>query len=150
MARAILAAAADAVGAPATDGSEEPSLEARAILAAAQVVAVGVELLADALRGQAVDVEPVDWRPPAPGTEAPLRAAMADPRRSAANAEAIGRVLAAGAQLVDRARVGRPRILGVDESLEVVPDRCLLARDVRGEPVQQLAVGRRGRGRVVP
>ncbi len=40
MARAILAAAADAAGAPATDGSGEPSLEARAILAAAQVIAV--------------------------------------------------------------------------------------------------------------
>ncbi len=40
MARAIRAAAADAAGAAETDGSEEPSLEARAILAAAQVVAV--------------------------------------------------------------------------------------------------------------
>ena len=65
------------------------------------VVTVGVPLLADALRAQAVTVEPVDWSPPDPGVLPDLEAVMADPRRVAANGRAVGRMLAAGAQLVD-------------------------------------------------
>ena len=38
------------------------------------VVTVGAGMFADAVAGQAVDVERVDWRPPMPGTEADLAA----------------------------------------------------------------------------
>ena len=65
------------------------------------VVTAGVERFADALRAQDVDVTEVDWRPPPPGTEAALATVMADPRRVEANAVAVGRMLAAGAELVD-------------------------------------------------
>ena len=43
------------------------------------VVTAGVDLLADALDAQAVDVRRVDWRPPMPGTEADLAALAVDP-----------------------------------------------------------------------
>jgi hypothetical protein len=66
-----------------------------------RVVTAGVEVLATALAAQAVTPVVVDWRPPLPGTEAALAAVLADPSRPAANAEAAGRMLAAGAALVD-------------------------------------------------
>jgi hypothetical protein len=69
-----------------------------------QVVATGVSLFADALAAQAVDVTTVDWRPPlgaGSGIEEPLARVVADPRRAEANATAVGRMLAAGARLVD-------------------------------------------------
>ena len=53
------------------------------------VVSVGADLLADAVAAQAVDVDPVDWRPPMPGTEADLATVAADPRRRDANAQAL-------------------------------------------------------------
>ena len=70
------------------------------------VVTAGVALFEDALAAQAVTVAPVDWRPPldAPGTPAvedALARVLADPRRPGANATAVGRMLAAGARLVD-------------------------------------------------
>jgi len=65
------------------------------------VVAAGVDLFADALAAQAVEVERVAWQPPPAGTEDELRRVLADPRRAAANAEAARRMLAAGATLVD-------------------------------------------------
>ncbi|GAA4354273.1 YlbE family protein [Angustibacter luteus] len=67
------------------------------------VVTAGVDLLADALSAQAVDVHRVDWRPPLGGAEVPaqLGAVLTDPRRVTANATALSRVLAAGAELVD-------------------------------------------------
>jgi hypothetical protein len=65
------------------------------------VVAAGAGLLADALRAQAVPVEQVDWRPPAVGSAAALARVMADPRRAAANATAVERMLSAEAVLVD-------------------------------------------------
>lgn len=61
--------------------------------------AVGVELFADSLRAQAVDVVEVPWRPPL-GELTALRTAMTDPRRTAANETALARMLAAGAELV--------------------------------------------------
>ncbi|RJK96725.1 DUF1116 domain-containing protein [Vallicoccus soli] len=71
----------------------------------AAVVTAGASLLADALTAQAVAVEPVDWRPPlaADGLDVPaaLARVLADPRREEADATAVGRMLAAGAQLVD-------------------------------------------------
>ncbi|MGO4599414.1 oxamate carbamoyltransferase subunit AllG family protein [Terrabacter sp. 2RAF25] len=65
------------------------------------VAAVGVSLFADALRAQAVPVSEVAWQPPVAGTSGDLARVLADPRRDAANAEALRRMLAAGADLVD-------------------------------------------------
>ncbi|MDQ1624923.1 MAG: hypothetical protein QOJ49_421 [Actinomycetota bacterium] len=67
------------------------------------VVAAGAQLLSDALVAQAVPVTQVDWRPPAgdAGVEEPLARVLADPRREQANATAVGRLLSAGAELVD-------------------------------------------------
>ncbi|HEU4674749.1 MAG TPA: DUF1116 domain-containing protein [Motilibacteraceae bacterium] len=81
-----------------------------------RVVTAGASLFSDALSEQAVAVERVDWRPPwttligTPASEPPeapadlpelLVRVMADPRRAAANERAVGRMLAAGARLVD-------------------------------------------------
>ena len=72
------------------------------------VITAGVELLADALREQAVEVTEVSFTPavtePAadPAAVLPaLDAVLADPRRAAANAEAARRMLGVGAMLVD-------------------------------------------------
>ncbi|MFC7594439.1 DUF1116 domain-containing protein [Terrabacter sp. GCM10028922] len=65
------------------------------------VAAVGVSLFADALRAQAVSVIEAAWQPPLSGTALGLSRVIADPRRDAANAEALRRMLAAGADLVD-------------------------------------------------
>ena len=71
------------------------------------VICAGIDLLADALRGQAVDVITVDYRPPtfdtadAAAVPAALPAVLADPRRAAANALAAQRMLAVRARLVD-------------------------------------------------
>jgi hypothetical protein len=65
------------------------------------VVAAGTPLLAEALGEQAVPVESVDWRPPPPGTERALASLMGDPRRAAANATALDRLLAVHPYLVD-------------------------------------------------
>jgi hypothetical protein len=66
-----------------------------------RIAAVGARLLADALTAQAAPHIEVDWRPPEPGTESGLARVLADSRRTAANAEASARMLAAGATLVD-------------------------------------------------
>ena len=65
------------------------------------VVTAGVGLFADALRAQAAQVTEVDWRPPMQGTEADLARVMNDPRREAANAHALARLMSASAELVD-------------------------------------------------
>jgi succinyl-CoA synthetase alpha subunit len=71
-----------------------------------EVICAGIDLLADALRAQAVDVIGLDYRPAnletadAVMVPAALRAVLADPRRSAANAEAARRMLAVRAKLV--------------------------------------------------
>ncbi|MEV7005012.1 DUF1116 domain-containing protein [Streptosporangium sp. NPDC051022] len=73
-----------------------------ALLAAEpRVVACGAGLFADELTAQAASVLPVDWRPPVAGTETALARVMADPRRAAANALALERMLASTAELVD-------------------------------------------------
>lgn len=64
------------------------------------VVTAGVDLFTEALTAQAATVTPVAWQPPA-GHEDALARVMADPRRLAANAEALDRMLAAGASLID-------------------------------------------------
>ncbi|MBA3798315.1 MAG: DUF1116 domain-containing protein [Geodermatophilaceae bacterium] len=65
------------------------------------VVTAGVDLFPEALRGQGVEVDTVDWRPPAFGAPGELSAVAADPRRVSANRSAAERILAAGAELVD-------------------------------------------------
>jgi hypothetical protein len=70
-----------------------------------RVITAGVSLFSDALAAQAVDVVPVDWRPPSDDPHGRLGIAlaqvMADPRRPEANATAIERMLASRARLVD-------------------------------------------------
>jgi hypothetical protein len=76
-----------------------------------KVVAAGASVLADALTEQAVPVETVDWRPPAAPAERgggasgdlaeDLAVVMGDRRRTAADAEAVGRLLGARPHLVD-------------------------------------------------
>ena len=71
------------------------------------VITVGIDLLADALRAQAVDVTTVDFRPPdLPGSAASavldaLAAVLLDPRITAANELAAQRMLDTRALLVD-------------------------------------------------
>ncbi len=64
-----------------------------------RVVTAGVDLLADALTTQNIDVRQVDWRPPLAGDA--LVKVMADPRRRPANEHALAAMLRAGAELVD-------------------------------------------------
>ena len=74
----------------------------RGLLTAEPAVATaGVSLFADALRHQAVPVTETDWQPPMAGTADALTAVMGDPRRAAANQQALARMTAAGADLVD-------------------------------------------------
>jgi hypothetical protein len=74
----------------------------RGLLAAEPAVATaGVSLLADALRDQAVAVTEAEWQPPMTGTAEALDVVMGDPRRVAANRQALARMTAAGADLVD-------------------------------------------------
>jgi hypothetical protein len=65
------------------------------------VATAGVGLFAEALRDQAVPVTETDWQPPLAGTERHLATVLADPRRRDANALALQRMTAAGADLVD-------------------------------------------------
>ena len=84
-----------------------------------RVVAVGAELLADALAAQAVDVLGVDRRPPADGTEADLARVLADPRRADADRTAVERLVTAGAKLVD--------VMPAGEALKLRPGQFLHA-----------------------
>lgn len=65
------------------------------------VVTAGASLLSDGVRSQGTEVTEVQWSPPAPGTEGPLARVIADSRREQANALALERMMAAGAELVD-------------------------------------------------
>ncbi|MGI8418611.1 MAG: DUF1116 domain-containing protein [Nakamurella sp.] len=72
------------------------------------VITAGADLLADALRGQAVAVTEVDFRPPVttPSADpaavgAALDVVLADPRRPAANEQAAARMTGVRAVLVD-------------------------------------------------
>jgi Protein of unknown function (DUF1116) len=77
------------------------------------VVNVGADLLADAIADQAVPVTRVDWRPPMDGTEADLATVAADPRRAAANAQALAAMLEVTATLVDVAPASE--LLGLEK-----------------------------------
>jgi hypothetical protein len=70
------------------------------------VIASGVGLLADASAGQGARVTRIDWAPPMAGTDGDLAAVLADPRRHAANQDALARMLAVRAMLVDVVRAG--------------------------------------------
>ncbi|MDR2983220.1 MAG: DUF1116 domain-containing protein, partial [Nocardiopsaceae bacterium] len=85
------------------------------------VIAAGVGLLADAAAAQAAEVTRVDWAPPMPGTDADLAAVLADPRRSGANAQAVQRMLAVRAHLVDVVQAGPALHLGTGEFLHAGP-----------------------------
>ena len=76
------------------------------------VVTVGAGMFADAVAGQAVGVERVDWRPPMPGTEADLAAVATDPRRPEANLKAVAAMLGVTAHLVDVAPASE--VLGLE------------------------------------
>jgi len=80
------------------------------------VVTVGARMFADALSAQAVPVQQVDWQPPLGGdtTADAVARVLADPRHEHANATAVGRMLAAGAELVD-VRPARDA-LGLDDA----------------------------------
>jgi hypothetical protein len=65
------------------------------------VASAGVSLFAESLRAQAVRVVEAAWQPPLPGAAEALAKVLADARRDEANAEALTRMLAAGADLVD-------------------------------------------------
>jgi hypothetical protein len=86
------------------------------------VVTAGAGLLADAVAVQAVSTVRVLWQPPA-GDPAALATVMGDPRRTAANAAALARMLAAQALLVD--------VLPASEALGLEPGQFLHA----GPPV---------------
>ncbi|HOZ57903.1 MAG TPA: DUF1116 domain-containing protein [Nakamurella multipartita] len=77
-----------------------PPVRSDLLTAPAGVICAGVDLLADALRAQAVPVVPVQYRPAAVADESALHAVLADPRRAAANAHATRRMLDVRAELV--------------------------------------------------
>jgi hypothetical protein len=66
-----------------------------------RVVTVGAARLADALTEQAVSPFTVEWQPPVTGTDDALARVFLDLRRTEANEQAVARMLAAGASLVD-------------------------------------------------
>lgn len=66
-----------------------------------RILTAGIDLLADAVAAQGAEVERVSWRPPMSGTAGDLARVMADPRRGAANAEALRRLTSTDALLVD-------------------------------------------------
>ncbi|MDT4977818.1 MAG: hypothetical protein QOG98_3576 [Pseudonocardiales bacterium] len=86
-----------------------------------ELITAGVDLFADAAEGQAARVTRVDWLPPMPGTEIDLATVMADPRRTAANAEAVRRVQAVRAMLVDVVPAGEALGLGPRDILHAGP-----------------------------
>jgi hypothetical protein len=65
------------------------------------VICAGIDLLADALRVQAVEVVDLDFRPSTLDDTRALNKVLADPRRSAANTLAAERMTAVRARLVD-------------------------------------------------
>jgi Protein of unknown function (DUF1116) len=88
---------------PASEDRPAPGLDELLAGPPPEVTNVGLDLLADAVADQAVAVRRVAWRPPLGGSAGagPVARVLADPRRAAANNVALGRVLAAGAELVD-------------------------------------------------
>lgn len=73
------------------------------------VITAGVDLFAQSLIDQGIEVVPVDWRPPMDGTADAIARVLADPRTAPANATALERVLAAS-----------PRWVGVATAAEAI------------------------------
>ena len=65
------------------------------------VLSVGADLFTQALAEQGVAARTVQWQPPLPGTAADIARVLGDRRRADANAQALRRMLSAGAELVD-------------------------------------------------
>jgi hypothetical protein len=86
-----------------------------------ELITAGIDLLADAAEAQAARVTRVDWRPPMDGTTTDLARVMADPRRVAANAEAVRRMLDTQAHLVDVMPAGDALGLDRDRFLHAGP-----------------------------
>ena len=83
-------------------GSKSGEEPLRGLLSAEPVVATaGVSLFAGALTEQAVQVVQTEWQPANDAAREGLAGVMADRRRAAANAEALARMTAAEATLVD-------------------------------------------------
>ncbi|MDN5764263.1 MAG: DUF1116 domain-containing protein [Humibacillus sp.] len=80
---------------PGTTGVQMP-LEGEVTVATA-----GAAALTDALREQGISVTQASWQPPVTGAESDLWAVSTDIRRDTANAQALARMTAAGAELVD-------------------------------------------------
>nr|MDQ6898102.1 DUF1116 domain-containing protein [Candidatus Dormibacteraeota bacterium] len=77
-----------------------------------QVANAGVELFANTLSEQGVPVEPIDWLPPAAGSERVLaRLAAHEARVAEANDYAVGRLQEA-----------KPMLMGVGRAGELLPD----------------------------
>ena len=72
---------------------------------------VGVELLAEELKRQGVEVDSLDWTPAADGADVLRRLAPAAARIGSANDEGIRRL-----------RASRPLLVGVAPAAEVIPD----------------------------
>ncbi len=85
------------------------------------VISTGLRLLADAAQAQAARVTQVDWAPPMAGAEDDLVPILGDPRRHAANASAMARMLAVRAHLVDVVRAGTALNLRPGEFLHAGP-----------------------------
>ena len=83
--------------------TDTDTIEPNLLAAPTEVICAGVGLLADALRDQSVQVIEVDHRPSnvGPAVARALHTVLADPRRTTANAEAVRRMLAVRAKLVD-------------------------------------------------
>ena len=86
-----------------------------------RVIAAGIDLLADSAASQGAALTRVDWRPPMPGTEGDLATVLADPRRAAANALAVERMLGGRAHLVDVVQAGPALDLAPGEFLHAGP-----------------------------
>jgi hypothetical protein len=78
------------------------------------VLAAGVDLFADAAESQGADVRRVQWQPPMSGCAQDLARVMADPRRAAANATALDRIVGTSALLVDVLPAGP--VLGLERT----------------------------------
>jgi hypothetical protein len=85
------------------------------------VVTAGVSLFSQTLAAQAVPVTEVPWRPPLGDAADDLAQVLADPRRVAANALALERMLAAGARVVDVRPAGEALGLAPGEFLHAGP-----------------------------
>ncbi|HEX9034304.1 MAG TPA: DUF1116 domain-containing protein [Streptosporangiaceae bacterium] len=85
------------------------------------VISAGLGLLADSAERQGAVVTRVDWAPPMHGTDDDLATVLGDPRRDAANAAAVQRMLGVRALLVDVVRAGDALDLGPGEFLHAGP-----------------------------